>query len=113
MQLSNYILILCQLAVCNMAFNLSNPGRPIEAGIIVMAETEVLDVAPIDLLHGISTRFINNLPLPDELKAKAPVVNFNWITENGEPANLTSNMKVNATVRVLRTSNRSSQLTQA
>lgn len=86
-----------------MAFNLSNPGRTIEFGVIVMAETEVLDVAPVDLLHGISTRFIHNLPLSDELKAKAPVVNFHWITETGRPALLTSNMKVEATVRMLLT----------
>jgi len=64
------------------------------------SETEVLDVAPAYLLHGISTKFIHMLPLSDELRAKAPVMNFHWITEIGGPAHLTSNMKVEATVRM-------------
>ena len=81
-----------------MSFQLSNPNRPIEAGVILMGETEILDVAPIDLIHGISTKFINNLPFSDELKAKAPDVNFHWITETGEPGKLSSNIKIPATV---------------
>jgi hypothetical protein len=64
-----------------MSLNLSNPGRPIEAGVILMGETEILDVAPIDLLHGIGKKFVEALPLSDELKAKALDVNFHWITE--------------------------------
>jgi hypothetical protein len=81
-----------------MTFSLSNPGRAIEVGVILMGETEIQDVAPIDLLHGISTRFINDLPLPAEVKAKAPEMNFHWITENGEPGKLTSNIQIVATV---------------
>jgi hypothetical protein len=81
-----------------MSFDLSNPDRPIEAGVILMGETEILDVAPIDLLHGISKSFIESLPLPDELKAKAPHINFHWITETGTPATLTSNITITATV---------------
>lgn len=95
MQLLHRVLVLVTTA---MAFNFSEPGRPIEAGIIAMGETEFLDIAPIDLLNGISTNFVKNLPLPDEIKAKAPVVNFHWITETGAPAKFTSNMTVTATV---------------
>ena len=83
-----------------MALDLSNPGRPIEVGVILMGETEVLDVAPIDLLHGISTNFIKDLPLSDNLKAKAPEVNFHWVTETGSSAKLTANMTLSATVHV-------------
>jgi hypothetical protein len=81
-----------------MSLQLSNPGRPIEAGVILMGETEVLDVSPIDLLHGISTKFVNALPLSEELKAKALDVNFHWVTETGAAAKLTANMTVEATV---------------
>ena len=81
-----------------MPLNLSNPGRPIEAGVILVGETEILDVAPMDLLHGISKSFVEMLPLPDELKAKAPEINFHWVTETGQPAKLTSNITMQATV---------------
>jgi hypothetical protein len=81
-----------------MSFQLSDPGRPIEAGVILMGETEILDVAPIDLLNGISKKFVNAFPLSDELKAKAVDINFHWVTENGNPAKLTANMTLEATV---------------
>jgi hypothetical protein len=97
MQSLYHILAVSQIV---MAFSLSNPGRPIEAGMIILGETEVLDVAPIDLLNGISTNFIQNLPLSYDLKAKAPVVHFNWVTETGSPAKLTSNMTLESTVCV-------------
>jgi hypothetical protein len=80
-----------------MAFQLSNPGRAIEAGMILMGETEILDVAPIDLLHGISKKFVNAIPLPEELKAKALDINFHWVTETGAAAKLTSNITMEAT----------------
>jgi hypothetical protein len=81
-----------------MTFQLSNPGRAIEAGMILMGETEILDVAPIDLLHGISKKFVNAIPLSEELKAKALDINFHWVTENGTAAKLTSNITMEATV---------------
>lgn len=80
-----------------MSFNLSNPDRPIEAGIILMGETEILDVAPIDLLNGLSKKFIDALPLSDELKSKALDINIRWITEKGTPAKLSANMTLLAT----------------
>jgi hypothetical protein len=80
-----------------MTFQLSNPGRTIEAGMILMGETEILDVAPIDLLHGISKKFVNAYPLPEELKAKALDINFHWVTETGTAAKLTSNITMEAT----------------
>ena len=84
-----------------MSLQLSNPGRSLEAGVILMGEIEILDVAPIDLLHGISTKFINALPLPEELKAKALDINFHWVTETGAAAKLTSNITLEATVTIL------------
>lgn len=80
------------------SFDLSSPGRPIEAGVILMGEAEILDVGQIDILNGISANFVDMLPLPDELKAKAPKINFHWVTESGNPAKLSSNMTIQATV---------------
>lgn len=80
-------------------FDLSNPGRTIQVGVILMGETEILDVAPIDLLHGFSNRFIQVLPLSDELKAKALDIDTHWITETGAPAKMSANMTIQATVR--------------
>ncbi|KAF2728106.1 hypothetical protein EJ04DRAFT_449992 [Polyplosphaeria fusca] len=79
------------------SFNLSNPNRPIEAGVILLGVTEVLDVAPMDYLHGISTRIAYALPVPDKLKAKFLDINFHWITEKGEPGKLTTNLTLAAT----------------
>lgn len=81
-----------------MVVDLSNPGRTLHAGVILMGETEVLDVAPIDFLHGMTKRFVSALLVPDELKAKGLDMEFHWVTEKGTPAQLTSNMTLNATV---------------
>ena len=81
-----------------MSFDLSNPNRPIEVGVILMGETEILDVAPIDFLHGMSNKFLSALPLSDELKAKSFDLNTHWITEKGTPAKLTANITLEATV---------------
>ena len=82
-----------------MPVDLLNPGRAIEIGVILVnSETEVLDIAPVDLLNGIGAEFIKTLPVPDEIKAKAPTFNIRWITETGDPAKLTANMTLSATV---------------
>jgi hypothetical protein len=82
-----------------MSLNLSKPDRTIHAGIVLMGETEILDVAPLDFLHGLTPRFINALPIPDELKAKALNIDFHWVTEKGTPAAMTSNITIQATVQ--------------
>lgn len=65
--------------------------------------TEVLDVGPIDLIHGISKPFVDILPdtlLSAEVKAQALDTEFHWVSEAGEtrPSRLTSNMSLAATV---------------
>ncbi|KAJ4295071.1 hypothetical protein N0V90_007079 [Kalmusia sp. IMI 367209] len=80
-----------------MSFDLSNPNRTIQAGVILMGETEILDVAPIDFLHGLNKKFAAVLPISDELKAKALDIEFHWVTEKGEPAKLTAGISLNAT----------------
>jgi hypothetical protein len=42
-----------------MSLNLRNPGRPIEAGVILMGTTEILDVIPIDFLGCIGKTFVD------------------------------------------------------
>ena len=62
------------------------------------SETEILDVAPIDLLNGMSNRFIHDLPLPDVIKAQALDVSFHWVSEEGETATLTGGLTIQCTV---------------
>ncbi|KAF1968164.1 class I glutamine amidotransferase-like protein [Bimuria novae-zelandiae CBS 107.79] len=80
-----------------MPIDLSNPGRTIHAGVILMGYMEILDVAPIDFLHGMGKKFSQLLPISDELKAKALDIEFHWVTEKGEPGNLTAGISMNAT----------------
>lgn len=81
-----------------MPLDLANPNRTIHAGVILMGQTEILDVAPIDMLNGMSKNFLHILPVPDEIKARALDIEFHWVTENGRAAPLTSDMRLNATV---------------
>lgn len=61
----------------------------------------MLDIAPIDLLHGLTPDFIRNLPIPEPVKAQAIDFDFHWITEAGKPANLSSGGTMQATVSIL------------
>lgn len=87
------------LQIPTMPIDLSNPGRTIRAGVILMGETEILDVAPIDFLHGLNKKFGSLLPLSDELKAQLLDIEFHWVNEKGDTAKLTSGITMNATVR--------------
>jgi hypothetical protein len=64
--------------------------------------TEILDVAPIDLLNGAAKEFTSELPddlLAPELKAQAIDFEYHWVTETGvAPALLTSGIKMLPTV---------------
>lgn len=82
--------------------DLRNPGRAIHAGVILMnSETEILDVAPIDLLHGMTPAWLNSFPdewLSPQLKKQAIDIQFHWVNESGKPARITSGMTLNVTV---------------
>jgi len=64
--------------------------------------TEILDIAPIDLIHGMARgEFVQNFPdeiIPPNLKAQALDTKFHWINETGKPAKLTGGMNVEVTV---------------
>ncbi|PHH91657.1 hypothetical protein CDD83_10810 [Cordyceps sp. RAO-2017] len=85
------------------AIDLSNPGRTIRVGVILLGGvTEILDVGPVDLLHSISHAFVDNLPdahFPAELKAEALSTEFHWVSEAGRSraSELTANISMNAT----------------
>jgi hypothetical protein len=65
--------------------------------------TEILDVAPIDLLNGSSKEFTRNMPdslVSPELKKQAVDIEYHWVTEDVKtPCHLTSGIKLLPTVR--------------
>ncbi|EQL04069.1 hypothetical protein OCS_00224 [Ophiocordyceps sinensis CO18] len=73
-----------------MPLDLANPGRTIHVGVILLGGlTEVLDVGPIDLIHGISKPFVDILPdtlLSAEVKAQALDTEFHWASPRPDAA---------------------------
>ncbi|KAK5991947.1 hypothetical protein PT974_05341 [Cladobotryum mycophilum] len=69
-------------------FNLSKPDRPVEVGVILMnGETEILDVAPVDMIHCFGKQFIETLPdewVPKGVKAQAIDFRFHWVAQRGD-----------------------------
>lgn len=66
-------------------------------------ETEILDVAPVDILHCFGKHFIGSMPdewTSKELKAQALDFKFHWVSETGKENNshLTSNISLAPTV---------------
>ncbi|KAJ6784652.1 hypothetical protein PWT90_03215 [Aphanocladium album] len=83
-------------------FDLSNPTRTIHVGVVLCnSVTEALDVVPVDLLHGISTNFIKDMPslIPEPFKNKGLPIEFHWVSENGskETRKLTSGVTLTPT----------------
>lgn len=67
--------------------------------------TEILDIAPVDFLAGLSKQTVAELPkgvLPEEQCEQALEIEFHWVNEKGGPAKLTGGLSVQATVRSLR-----------
>lgn len=68
-------------------------SRPIHVGIILLGGiTEILDIAPIDILHGLSHHFTGELPdeiVPPQLKAQCIDIEFHWVSEKPGTAKLT------------------------
>lgn len=65
------------------------------------SETEMLDVAPVDLLHGLSKDFSKDLDenvLSPELKSQALDMQFHWVNETGKMAKLTGGINLQPTV---------------
>ncbi|KAF2429100.1 class I glutamine amidotransferase-like protein [Tothia fuscella] len=80
-------------------FNLQKPDRAIRVGVILLnATTEILDVAPIDLLGAASKEFTemwSDELLPPALKKQSIEFEYHWVTESGkDPALLTSGIRM-------------------
>ncbi|KAL6922401.1 hypothetical protein FSST1_006427 [Fusarium sambucinum] len=78
---------------------LATLDRKLHIGIILMGGiTEILDVAPVDMINSLSKNFVETFPVGDlfspQYKAQALDIEIHWITEHGKdaPARLTSNM---------------------
>ena len=66
-----------------------------------------MDLAPIDLLNGVTKNFVNAIPasmMPDELKSHAIDFKFHWVNESGKPAKLTAGLSILPTVELQQTS---------
>jgi len=86
--------------------DLRNPGRTVHVGVILMkGMTEILDVAPIDYLHGLTSEFIGDLPdeyLQPHYKQQTQDFQFHWVNETGETAKLTGGINLQPTVSLCR-----------
>lgn len=66
--------------------------------------TEILDVAPVDMIYSLSKNFIDTFPgdlFSPHYRAQAPDIEVHWVTEAGKaaPSRLTSNITLLPTVR--------------
>ncbi|KAF5007713.1 hypothetical protein FDECE_5961 [Fusarium decemcellulare] len=68
--------------------NLSKPDGPIHVGVVLMGGvTEILDVAPIDMIMALSKGFLEHFPdeiVPQYLKSKAIDFQGHWVSMDGE-----------------------------
>ncbi|KAM3506664.1 hypothetical protein MY11210_007455 [Beauveria gryllotalpidicola] len=83
-------------------FSLSKPTRPIHVGVVLMNSiTEALDVVPVDLLHGLSDKFVEAMPtlIPEPLRNQGLPIEFHWVSENGskDTRQLSSGLNVTPT----------------
>jgi hypothetical protein len=65
------------------------------------SETEILDVAPIDIFAGLSKHFIQQFPsdlVTEEMAKQALDVEFHWVTEHGQEGKLTAGATIEPTV---------------
>jgi hypothetical protein len=65
--------------------------------------TEILDVAPVDMLHSMSKKFAKSLEAlyPAGMIDQALDMEFHWVNETGETAKLTGGINLVPTVRLL------------
>lgn len=68
------------------------------SNLITTSETELLDVGQIDLIHALSKNFLDEMPVPEEVKAQALDIEFHWVNETGKMAKLSSGLPIQCTV---------------
>lgn len=76
---------------------------PIKVGILLLTEdTQLLDVAPIDLLGMLEPHWLRFIGLPEEAIAHAPRFEFHFVNETGEgPYPMSAGFKLAVTVNPL------------
>lgn len=76
--------------------------RRLQVGVILLGgTTEILDIAPVDVLTAMSKDAISIFPpevVAEELKKQAVAVDMHYVNESGKPARVTSGMSLNVTV---------------
>jgi hypothetical protein len=99
--------------------DLKSPHRPIRVGVILLgssvlshansplrvnhshSETELLDVAPIDIFTSIPKKLMHQFPpelVTDEITKQALDIEFYWATEHGQEGKLTAGATIKPTV---------------
>lgn len=66
----------------------AHASAPLKVGILLFSEgTQLLDVAPIDLLGMLDPSWLSFGGLPEEIIAQAPRFEYHFINEKGEGPN--------------------------
>lgn len=78
-------------------------NAPLKVGILVFPDgTQLLDVAPIDVLGMLEPYWLQAVGVPDELVAQAPQIEYHFVNETGEGPNLMSGgFRIAVTVNLL------------
>ncbi|KAL9622887.1 MAG: hypothetical protein Q9160_002813 [Pyrenula sp. 1 TL-2023] len=82
------------------AINLSRPSRPLHVGVILVSDaTELLDIAPIDMLNSLRREFIGpEFPIKQNLKDQTIDMQIHWVAETAShPRGLTAGLSVTVT----------------
>ena len=63
-------------------------------------ETEILDVAPVDMLNSMTKSFVKNIKqfYPGDVDHDGLDIDFHWVNESGKPAKLTGGITLLPTV---------------
>lgn len=65
----------------------------------IYSVTELLDIAPVDMLHGLTPEIVSTIPfIPPAIKEQTLDMKIHWISETGGPARLTGGLTVQPTV---------------
>lgn len=106
--------------------NLYKPDRTINVGVVLMgryvvpfldilvavcsqlthktcSETEILDVAPVDMFYALSKNLIEDWPeaiMDPKLKNEAHDMDFFWVNETGKNGKLTGGLTIQPTVSI-------------
>ena len=79
----------------------SHGCQPIQKSLKFCSETEILDIAPVDMFNGISKQNLQDWPaeiIDPRLKEEALDIKIHWVNQTGKPAKLTAGLTLQPTV---------------